>query len=69
MEHFDIDVIGAAIAAVLAITYVVRMEGKLNLLQEILSRVEDRQIAFETRYNIDGQYTTVHRRAGHQPAE
>lgn len=70
MEHVDYDVLGGIVTAALAIVYVVRQEGRLNLLTEIMKRVEKRLEDIERRYNLDGQYTTIHRRPYHtNPAE
>lgn len=69
MEHIDFDIVGGAVAICAFIVYIVRQEGKLNLLKEIVDRIEARQVAFETRYNIDGQYNTIHRRHSAHPAE
>lgn len=70
MEHLDFDVVGGVIALAAFIVYIVRQEGKLNLLTEIVNRIEGRQVELERRYNIDGQYDTIHRRGGRaNPAE
>lgn len=50
--------------AIAAIVYVVRLEGRLDVLTAILKRVEAGQTALETRYNFDGKYgVTIHGRA------
>ena len=42
MEHVElsVDLIGGAIAALAVVVYIIRMEGKVNLITEILNRIE-----------------------------
>ena len=65
----SIDVVGGTLAAIAAIIYVVRMEGRLNTLQAILERVESGQKTLEQRYNLDGKYGVTERTRRPYPAE